>query len=73
MSDKKLFALDNNFHDITHTKFSAQQPYIYWVPAEGVNIRVTKMPNRFHRFMVKLFFGWRFETKPTEAKQMLYG
>jgi hypothetical protein len=78
MNSKKLFALDNNFHtiaanNIADTLTSPQGQKIYWIPAEGVNIQIKKMPNRFHRFMVKLFFGWTFETKPTEGKQMLYG
>jgi hypothetical protein len=66
MNNKKLF-------DIPDALAPPQGPTVYWIPAEGVNIQIKKMPNRFHRYMVKLFFGWTFEIKSTENKRMLYG
>jgi len=38
------------------------KPLGYWVPLPDVRFAVyDKMPNAFHRWMIRLCFGWRFE------------
>lgn len=60
------------------TTFTLSGPkYVgYWEVVPNVNISINKMPNKFHQFMMKLIFGWKFipntETKTT-SKQLLKG
>ncbi|MHA1690006.1 MAG: hypothetical protein ACTSU7_00080 [Candidatus Heimdallarchaeaceae archaeon] len=32
----------------------------YVEPYDGVQYSLTKMPNKFNQFMMRLIFGWRF-------------
>jgi hypothetical protein len=50
---------------------SIPTPVGYW-DMGGTRFATHKTPNRFHRVMVRLFFGWKFVTHTT-TKQMLHG
>jgi hypothetical protein len=67
----KLFVLSNNStttHDIVYVGGVEIAPNLCY--------KLTAMPNRFHRFMMRLLLGWKFEiyetNKPSE-KMLLNG
>ena len=50
---------------------SIRPPVGHW-DMDGTRFAIHKTPNRFHRLMVRLFFGWTFVTHTT-TKQILHG
>lgn len=59
---------------ISMSQFTITEPKPYkgvWILAPGVEVAIYKVPNWFHRLMMKIFFGWRF--KNTSTKQLLLG
>jgi len=70
----------NNTGTFTYTgstTFTLSAPKVegYWCIAPNVKIAIQKVPNKFHRFMMKLVFGWTFELAETQTttRQMLHG
>jgi hypothetical protein len=45
----------------TPLTFTMRESDGYLVIAPGVKVEIRKRPNRFHRLMLRLFFGWEWE------------
>jgi hypothetical protein len=68
MNEDKLFVLKNESSVVEYPNYIGRVeilPNIYY--------ELTTMPNRFHRLMMRLLFGWKFSVyaKNTPSEKML--
>jgi hypothetical protein len=74
MNEDKLFVLSDTPTTISASAFPKNVGRCEILP--NYYFQLSKMPNRFHRFMLRILLGWKFEIydvdKPSE-KTLLNG
>ena len=57
--------------DTLHFTFNTPVVAGYWWPVQNTSIGVSKLPNKFHQWMMRLVFGWKFTKAPSPPKKEL--
>lgn len=58
--------------DTIHLTLTTPLVVGYWCPVPNTSISTSKMPSKFHQWMMRLAFGWTFtEVPPSPPKKEL--